>query len=248
MSYDLKGRVALVTGGGAGIGRAIARRLAESNAVVAVCDLNGESAVGVAQEIVQTGGRARGYSLDVADFRQVDQVVRQIESELGAVEILVNNAGITRDSLLIRMSEEDFDRVLAVNLKGAFNLTKVCCRSMMSRRWGRIINISSVIGQMGNAGQANYAAAKAGLIGFTKSVARELAGRNITVNAIAPGFITTAMTEKLEPAVRQAYLETIPLKRAGRPEEVASLCLFLVSDEAGYITGQVIRIDGGMLM
>ncbi|MEN9980140.1 MAG: 3-oxoacyl-ACP reductase FabG, partial [candidate division WOR-3 bacterium] len=170
------------------------------------------------------------------------------ESELGGVQILVNNAGITRDSLLIRMSEDDFDRVLAVNLKGAFNLTKACCRSMMRLRWGRIINISSVIGQMGNAGQSNYAAAKAGLIGFTKSVAKELAIRNITVNAIAPGFIATAMTEKLTPAVRQSYIEAIPLKRAGTPEDVASLCLFLASDEAGYITGQVIRVDGGMLM
>jgi len=146
------------------------------------------------------------------------------------------------------MSEDDFDRVIAVNLKGAFNFTRACCREMMKERWGRVVNISSVIGQMGNAGQANYAAAKAGLIGFTKSVAKELAGRNITVNAIAPGFIATAMTEKLDPAVREAYLAAIPLKRAGTPEDVAQLCLFLVSDLAGYITGQVIRVDGGMLM
>ncbi|MEO0008960.1 MAG: 3-oxoacyl-[acyl-carrier-protein] reductase [candidate division WOR-3 bacterium] len=248
MVCNLNGKIALVTGGGAGIGRAIAKRLADSGAVVAVCDLIVESARQVMQEIEQAGGRACGYALDVADNNQVEQVVEQIESELGGVQILVNNAGITRDSLLIRMSEDDFDRVLAVNLKGAFNLTKVCCRSMMRLRWGRIINISSVIGQMGNAGQSNYAAAKAGLIGFTKSVAKELATRNITVNAIAPGFIATAMTEKLDPAVRQSYIEAIPLKRAGTPEDVASLCLFLASDEAGYITGQVIRVDGGMLM
>lgn len=248
MVYNLNGKIALVTGGGAGIGRAIARRLAESGATVAVCDLIGESARQVVQEIELAGGRAYGYALDVADNGQVEQVVKQIESELGGVQILVNNAGITRDSLLIRMSEDDFDRVLAVNLKGAFNLTKACCRSMIRERWGRIVNISSVIGQMGNAGQSNYAAAKAGLIGFTKSVAKELAARNITVNAIAPGFIATAMTEKLDPAVRQSYIEAIPLKRAGTPEDVASLCLFLASDEAGYITGQVIRVDGGMLM
>ncbi|MCX7731898.1 MAG: 3-oxoacyl-[acyl-carrier-protein] reductase [candidate division WOR-3 bacterium] len=248
MVCNLNSKIALVTGGGAGIGRAIAKRLAESGAIVAVCDLIGESAGQVVQEIEQAGGRAYGYALDVADNGQVEQVVKQIESELGGVQILVNNAGITRDSLLIRMSEDDFDRVLAVNLKGAFNLTKACCRSMMRLHWGRIINISSVIGQMGNAGQSNYAAAKAGLIGFTKSVAKELAARNITVNAIAPGFIATAMTEKLDPAVRQSYIAAIPLKRAGTPEDVASLCLFLASDEAGYITGQVIRVDGGMLM
>jgi 3-oxoacyl-[acyl-carrier protein] reductase len=248
MNYNLNGKKAIVTGAGSGIGRAIAHRLGKAGAVVAVCDLIPEAAATVAEEISREGGRAKPFPLDVADSVQVNDVVNKIETELGGIHILVNNAGITRDNLLLRMSEEDFDRVIAVNLKGAFNLTRACCRAMIKERWGRIINISSVIGQMGNAGQANYAAAKAGLIGFTKSVAKELAGRNITVNAIAPGFIKTAMTEKLDPAVQQAYIQAIPLKRAGTPEDVASLCLFLASEEAGYITGQVIRVDGGMLM
>jgi|UniRef100_A0A7V3UZ54 3-oxoacyl-[acyl-carrier protein] reductase len=248
MNCDLNGRVAIVTGAGSGIGRAIAHILAKAGAAVAVCDLIEQAAAQVAQEINQDGGQAKSYTVDVADSGRVNEVVSKIESELGGIHILVNNAGITRDNLLLRMSDEDFDRVLAVNLKGAFNLTRSCCRTMMKARWGRIINISSVIGQMGNAGQANYAAAKAGLIGFTKSVAKELASRNITVNAIAPGFILTAMTEKLDPKVQEQYLQVIPLKRAGTPEDVARLCLFLASEEAGYITGQVIRVDGGMLM
>jgi 3-oxoacyl-[acyl-carrier protein] reductase len=248
MNCDLNGRVAIVTGAGSGIGRAIAHILAKAGAAVAVCDLIEQAAAQVAQEINQDGGQAKSYTVDVADSGRVNEVVSKIESELGGIHILVNNVGITRDNLLLRMSDEDFDRVLAVNLKGAFNLTRSCCRTMMKARWGRIINISSVIGQMGNAGQANYAAAKAGLIGFTKSVAKELASRNITVNAIAPGFILTAMTEKLDPKVQEQYLQVIPLKRAGTPEDVARLCLFLASEEAGYITGQVIRVDGGMLM
>jgi len=248
MNCDLNGRVAIVTGAGSGIGRAIAHILAKAGAAVAVCDLIEQAAAQVAQEINQDGGQAKSYTVDVADSGRVNEVVSKIESELGGIHILVNNAGITRDNLLLRMSDEDFDRVLAVNLKGAFNLTRSCCRTMMKARWGRIINISSVIGQMGNAGQANYAAAKAGLIGFTKSVAKELASRNITVNAIAPGFILTAMTVKLDPKVQEQYLQVIPLKRAGTPEDVARLCLFLASEEAGYITGQVIRVDGGMLM
>ncbi len=248
MNYNLNGRVAIVTGAGSGIGRAIAHKFGQAGAVVAVCDLITAAAEQVAEEINQEGGRAKPFTVDVADSARVGEVVNEIETGLGGIHILVNNAGITRDNLLLRMSEEDFDRVIAVNLKGAFNLTRACCRVMMKVRWGRIINISSVIGQMGNAGQANYAAAKAGLIGFTKSVAKELASRNITVNAVAPGFIRTAMTEKLDPAVQQAYIQMIPLKRAGTPEDVAGLCLFLASEEAGYITGQVIRVDGGMLM
>ncbi len=248
MAYDLEGKVAVVTGAGSGIGKAIAQILAEEKVKVAVCDLIAESVQKTAEELVNNGSEAKPFIVDVANFGAVQDVVTQVEKEFGAIHILINNAGITRDNLLLRMSEEDFDQVIAVNLKGAFNFTKAVCRSMMSLRWGRIINISSVIGEMGNAGQANYAAAKAGLIGFTKSVAKELAGRSITVNAIAPGFITTPMTEKLAPEIREAYIQAIPLKRAGTPVDVASLCLFLVSEEAGYITGQVIRVDGGMLM
>ncbi|MGQ9707918.1 MAG: 3-oxoacyl-[acyl-carrier-protein] reductase [bacterium] len=248
MNIDLKDRCAVVTGGGAGIGQAIAQHLAGAGAMVAVCDVVLDAAQIVAGELQAKGMVAAGYQVDVANFSQVQEVCAQIEDRFGAIHILVNNAGITRDNLLLRMSEEDFDRVIAVNLKGAFNFTKACCRSMIRTRWGRIINISSVIGEMGNAGQANYAAAKAGLIGFTRSVAKELAGRNITVNAIAPGFIATKMTERLDSATREAYIKSIPLKRAGTTEDVASLCLFLASDAARYITGQVIRVDGGMLM
>ncbi len=248
MKIDLTGKCAIVTGGGAGIGKAIGLELGRAGAQVAVCDLAIESAQTVTEELKRLGSKANAYLVDVADYNQVNQTCEQIIKEFGTVHILVNNAGIARDNLLLRMSEAEFDQVIAVNLKGAFNFTKACCRNMLQNRWGRIINIASVIGEMGNAGQANYAAAKAGLIGFTKSLAKELAGRNITVNAIAPGFIATQMTEKLDSATRTAYLNAIPLKRAGTPEDVAYLCLFLSSDYAGYITGQVIRVDGGMLM
>jgi 3-oxoacyl-[acyl-carrier protein] reductase len=202
----------------------------------------------VASEIAAGGGQARAYVIDVSDFAAVQQLCEQIGADLGGIDILVNNAGITRDNLLLRMTEAEFDRVVAVNLKGAFNFTKACFRGMIKNRWGRIVNIASIIGQMGNAGQANYAAAKAGLIGFTKSAARELASRNVTVNAIAPGYIATAMTEKLSAAERETYVAAIPLKRVGTPEDVANVCLFLASEQAGYITGQVLRVDGGLLM
>lgn len=248
MNIDLTGRRAIVTGGAAGIGREIALKLAAAGAAVAVCDLTQESSEHVAQVIASTGGTARGYAVDVSDFTAVQVVCERVCTDLGGAEILVNNAGITRDNLLLRMSEEDFDRVLAVNLKGAFNFTKACFRPLAKARWGRIVNVASVIGQMGNAGQANYAAAKAGMIGLTKSAAKELAARNVTVNAVAPGFIATAMTEKLDPAVREAYVNALPLKRAGTPDDVANACLFLASDLAAYITGQVLRVDGGMLM
>jgi len=245
---QLDGRRALVTGGGAGIGRDIAAAFARAGAAVAVCDIAADAAAAVAREITAGGGAARAYEVDVADFEAVQRLCGAVASDLGGPDILVNNAGVTRDALLLRMAEADFDLVLAVNLKGAFNFIKACARPMMKGRWGRIINISSVIGQTGNAGQANYAAAKAGLIGLTKSAARELAARNITVNAVAPGFIATAMTGKLDEATRAAYVRSIPLGRAGTPADVAGVCLFLASEAAGYITGQVVRVDGGMLM
>jgi len=248
MGGPLTGRQAVVTGGGAGIGRQICIDLARAGAGVAICDIDEEAAASVAAEIAGAGGTARGYRVDVADFAAVEELCGLIASDMGGIGVLVNNAGITRDRLLLRMTEADFDQVVAVNLKGAFNLTRACARPMMKARWGRIVNISSVIGQMGNAGQANYAAAKAGIIGLTMSTARELAARSITVNAIAPGFIETAMTAKLDQATKEAYVEAIPLGRAGTPEDVASVCLFLASEEAGYVTGQVIRVAGGMLM
>lgn len=238
----------MVTGGGAGIGREIALTLARAGAAVAVCDVVRGPAEAVAAEIAAAGGKARAYAVDVSDSAQVNATCEAVIADLGGLDILVNNAGITRDTLMLRMSDDDFDRVLNVNLRGAFYFTRAASRPMMKARWGRIVNIASVIGQMGNAGQANYAAAKAGLIGLTKSAAKELAARNITVNAVAPGFIATAMTEKLDAATREAYVNALPLKRAGTPADVAGACLFLVSSLADYITGQVIRVDGGMLM
>lgn len=243
----LTGRSAVVTGAGQGIGRGIALRLAEEGADVAAVDINEESAAGVASEIAALGRKSSAHGLDVSDADAVSDAFREIAGEMGGIGILVNNAGITRDGLLIRLKPEDWDRVMSVNLKGAFNCIRAAARPMMSQKWGRIVNISSVIGQVGNVGQSNYAASKAGLIALTKSAAKEFAGVGVTVNAVAPGFIETPMTQALSEKVRDGLASKILLKRLGEPRDVANAVLFLVSDEASYVTGQTINVDGGMV-
>lgn len=243
---ELDQRVAVVTGGARGIGLAIAEALAEGGARVAVLDVDGEGSRRAAEGL--PGGGHAGYGGDVSRGDEVAAVFREVEAHLGPISILVNNAGITRDNLLLRMSEEEWDQVLAVNLKGAFNATRAVARGMMKRREGVIVNIASVIGLMGNAGQANYAASKAGLLGFTKSVARELAPRGIRCNAVAPGFIRTAMTEGLNTDVVEGLKARIPLGTLGEPDDVARVVRFLAGPGAVYITGQVIAVDGGMVM
>lgn len=245
----LKGKVALVTGASRGIGRAIAIALAEAGADVAVNYSGNEvKAQEVVAEIELLGRKAIAIRANVASGEQVEQMVSQVLDTFGKLDILVNNAGITRDNLLMRMKEEDWDQVLDTNLKGVFHCTKAVTRPMMKQRSGRIINISSVVGVMGNAGQANYAAAKAGVIGLTKSTARELASRGITVNAIAPGFIETDMTDVLGENVRAELMKAIPLARLGKPKDIAKAVRFLASEDGEYITGQVIHVDGGMVM
>ncbi len=240
------GRVALVTGASQGIGETIAFELAKEGPLVVLVDIQAEKLEAVAGRITRNGGRASVQTADVSRFDQAAAVVEAVVREHHRLDYLINNAGITRDNLLMRMREEEWDAVLAVNLKGVFNFSRAAIRPMISNRFGRIVNISSVVGVMGNAGQANYSASKAGVIGLTKSLAREVAGRDVTVNCVAPGYIMTAMTEGLPEAVKNAFLEMIPMKRMGTPEDVAQAVKFLLSDQAAYITGQVIHVNGGM--
>ena len=245
----LDGKVALVTGGSRGIGRAIALRLAAEGADLAICARNAGAAGEVAAAIEALGRRCLVRQADVADAEQAAELVAATIAELGRLDVLVNNAGVTRDNLLMRMKEEDWDEVLAINLKGAFNCVRAAVRPMLKARGGRIVNITSVVGLLGNAGQANYAASKAGLIGLTKSLARELASRGITANAVAPGLVPeTGMTAGLTQQQQQQMIATVPLGRAGTPEDVAHAVAFLASDQAAYITGQVLSVDGGMAM
>lgn len=245
----LEGKTAVVTGASRGIGRAIALKLASQGAAV-VINYNGseEKAREVEKQIQENGGRASIYQCNVADYAQCERFIQDVIKEYGRLDILVNNAGITKDGLLMKMSEEDFDQVIDTNLKGAFNTIRFASRQMLRQKSGRIINMSSVSGVTGNAGQANYAASKAGVIGLTKAAARELASRGITVNAIAPGFIETDMTDVLPDQVKETSVAQIPLGRFGRPEHVAAAAAFFASEEAGYITGQVLHVDGGMVM
>ncbi|MGB9720501.1 MAG: 3-oxoacyl-[acyl-carrier-protein] reductase [bacterium] len=241
----LNGKIGLITGGASGIGAAIVRKFVENGATIIIGDVDQELGKATAQ---QMGERAYFYDIDIGNEQSVNETIDKIIKNFAKIDILINNAGITNDKLLLRMSKEDWDRVININLTGTFLVTRAVVKNMMKQRSGKIINIASVIGLIGNAGQANYAASKAGIIGFTKSCAKEFASRNITVNAIAPGFIETRMTEKLPDEVKQAYSKLIPLGRFGKPEDVANLALFLCSDQAEYITGQVIALDGGMVM
>ena len=244
----LKGKKAIVTGGGRGIGKTIALSLARAGADVAVLEMDQAAADQTAEEIAGIGAQSLAVSVDVSDFNQVQAEVNKILDLWERIDIVVNNAGITRDGLLMRMSENDWDAVLNVNLKGAFNLCRAVSRTMMKQRSGSLINIASIIGMMGNAGQVNYAASKGGLISLTKSLAREMAPRGVRVNAVAPGFIATAMTDKIPAELREKMIASIPLGRMGKPEDVARTVLFLASPDSGYITGQVLVVDGGMYM
>jgi len=245
MQIDLSGRVALVTGSTRGIGRRIAETLADCGARVAIVGRDAAKAADVAGQV---SPEARGFGCDVADVASVNALVAAVEGAFGSIDILVNNAGVTRDNIMLRLKDDDWDAVINANLRGAFAATRAATRGMMKRRWGRIINIASVVGLVGNKGQSNYAASKAGLIGLTKAVAKEFASRNILVNAIAPGFIETDMTDAMTPEARAALTGGIPLERLGKPSDVASMAAFLASEHASYITGQVLVVDGGLVM
>jgi 3-oxoacyl-[acyl-carrier protein] reductase len=244
VKIDMNGRVALVTGSTRGIGNAIAKTLIDCNAKVAVVGRD----AGKAKDVATSLGAAGGFACDVGDPDSIEKLVSDVEKELGAIDILVNNAGLTKDNILFRLKNEDWDTVLDANLRGAFVAIRAASRGMIKRRWGRIINIASVVGIVGNKGQANYAASKAGLIGLTKSVAKELASRNVLANVVAPGFIETDMTAAMTPEARTALSGQIPLERLGKPEDIAGAVAFLASDAAAYITGQVLVVDGGMVM
>ncbi len=245
---DLNGKVAFITGGARGIGKEIATLYAKNGANLVICDIAEGILDETVSELKEYKIEAEGYLLDVRDLKKCEDVVKKAIDKFGRIDILVNNAGITRDNLLIRMSEDEFDSVIAINLKGVFNCTKIVARIMMRQKSGRIINMASIVGIRGNAGQVNYSASKAGILGLTKSAARELGSRNVTVNAIAPGYIKTEMTEVLSGEVKAQMLATVPLNRPGTPSDVANAALFLASDYSSYITGQVIVVDGGMVM
>ena len=248
MSGRLENKIAIVTGGARGIGRAISLRLASEGARIAIVDIMLDVAEATAKEFADMGYVAKAYAANVAKPEDADATVKRVIADFGRVDILVNNAGITKDNLIMRMSEAEWDAVIAVNLKGTFNFTKAAVTPMARQRSGKIVNIASVVGRMGNAGQANYSASKAGVIALTKSTAKEFGSRNIQVNAVAPGFIETEMTAKLPQSVRDTFMMVIPAKRPGKPEDVANVVFFLCSSDADYVTGQVINIDGGMLM
>jgi 3-oxoacyl-[acyl-carrier protein] reductase len=245
----VEGRVALVTGGGRGIGRAIAVRLAREGARVAISYRSNDAAAEETVELVRKAGvECETFKGDVASLEDVEALMKGVGEAFGAVEILVNNAGTTRDNILLRMKDAEFDEVLATNLKGTYLCTRAALRGMVRARWGRIVNISSVVGLLGNAGQANYAASKAGIIGFTKSVAREVAGRGITANAVAPGYVETELTGVLPENIKEQILGQVPMGRLGEPEEIAEVVMFLAGECAAYVTGQTIAVDGGMVM
>lgn len=244
----LEGKTALVTGASKGIGRKIAEKFAEQGANVAFTYLSSvERGLALEQELQQAGTKVKGYRSDASKFDEAEKLINDIIADFGTIDIVVNNAGITKDGLLMRMSEQQWDEVLEVNLKSVFNVTKAASKIMMKNRKGVFINMSSVVGVQGNAGQGNYAASKAGIIGFSKSMAKELGSRNIRTNVVAPGFIKTEMTEVLDPKVVEGWEQSIPMKRAGETEDVANVCVFLASDLSAYVTGQVLAVDGGML-